>query len=37
MLKDFFNFKRTRTPREAFTFFVFYACIFAVVTIVFDA
>lgn len=37
MFKDFFNFKRHRTTREAFAFFLFYACVFAAVTLVFDA
>jgi hypothetical protein len=36
-LKDFFDFKRTRTPREAFVFFVFYACVFAIMSLAFEA
>ncbi len=34
MFKHLFDFKNTKTPREAVEFFTFYGCIFAVLTIV---
>ena len=36
MIKDFFNFKRERSKREAVSFFLFYACVFAVLSLVID-
>lgn len=28
-MRDLFNFKKRRTPAEAVTFFLFYACLYA--------
>lgn len=35
MFKSLFDFKKTKTPREAVEFFAFYGVIFAVMTLVF--